>query len=167
MYASTPDLKAVTQAFVRDGVPFRFVPVWVTPEQVTSERRAITEAAEQEESRKKREAAAMAEKLEQRERLDIIARLHQIRPRLEQLAKQPLPPGVRDLASSFVARIVQVDVLSLADLRGLEAELTRMHPRFDEASKLAAAMSPKSAMLLEGDRAESCCYTTTRGGRLQ
>lgn len=154
-YGSAKDLVPLIKGLTRDGVTFRYLPIWIAPETVTKAEAALAEQAaakqrerEQDELRRGRDEA-------ERSRTALIERLKRNQAEAEVTLKGGIPQDLQTFLSGFAAEVVAIAPETPdARLKELAEAYASKRARIDEAARLARAVTAKSRFLMEGDRGD-------------
>lgn len=155
VYGTAKDLATLVTGLTRDGVTFRYLPIWITPEAVGKAQAALTEQQaskqrdrEQDERRRERDAAA-------RSRVALVDRLKREQAEAELTLKGGIPQDLQTFLSGFVAEVAAIAPETTdARLVELTDAYAGKRARVDEAARLARAVTAKSRFLMDGDRGD-------------
>jgi len=155
VYGTAKDLAVLVNGLTRDGVTFRYMPIWITPEAVGKAQAALTEQQatklrdrEQDERRRERDAAA-------RSRAALVDRLKRDQAEAELTLKGGIPQDLQTFLSGFVGEVAAIaPETSDARLGELADAYAGKRVRIDEAARLARAVTAKSRFLMDGDRGD-------------
>lgn len=155
VYGTAKDLAALVKGLTRDGVTFRYLPIWITPDVVGKAQAALTEQEvarrrdrEQDERRRERDAA-------ERSRTALVERLKRDQAEAETTLKGGIPQDLQTFLSGFVAEVAAiVPETPDARLKELTEAYAGKRMRVDAAARLANAVTAKSRFLMEGERGD-------------
>ncbi|MCJ2095121.1 hypothetical protein MKK67_21830 [Methylobacterium sp. J-072] len=154
-YGTAKDLATLVKGLTRDGITFRYLPIWITPETVGKAQAVLTEQQatkqrdrEQDERRRERDAAA-------RSRIALVDRLKRDQAEAESTLKGGIPQDLQTFLSGFVAEVASIaPETSDTRLGELADAYAGKRIRIDEAARLARAVTTKSRFLMDGDRGD-------------
>ncbi len=155
VYGNAKDLATLVKGLARDGITFRYLSIWITPETVGKAQAVLTEQQatkqrdrEQDERRRERDAAA-------RSRTALVDRLKRDQVEAESTLKGGIPQDLQTFLSGFVAEVAGIaqrpPMLGLGNWR---MPMLGKRVRIDEAARLARAVTAKSRFLMDGDRGD-------------
>lgn len=155
IYGTAKELSLLVKALARDGVAFRYLPIWIAPDAVAKAQAALTDQdaakrqdREQDERRREREQA-------ERSRTALIERLKRDQSEAEATLKGGIPQDLQTFLGGFVAEVsgITADTPD-ARLKELTDAYAGKRTRIDEAARLAKAITAKSRFLIEGGRGD-------------
>jgi len=155
VYGTAKDQALLAKGLARDGITYRYLPIWITPDAVAKARAALadrdaTQRRDREEDERQRERDQA-----ERSRTALVERLKRDRAEAEATLKGGIPQDLQTFLGGFVAEVAAIT----ADTQdGRLKELTEAYagkrPRIDAAARLARAISAKSRFLMEGGRGD-------------
>ncbi len=155
VYGSAKDLAVLIKGLTRDGVSFRFLPIWISPDTVSKAQAALAEQGETQ--RREREAEAGRRERDQAEsrRAALVERLKRDATEAETTLKGGIPQDLQTFLSGFVADVTGI-VPETSDerLKELTEAYAGKRARIDAVARLARAVTGKSRFLLEGGRGD-------------
>ncbi len=145
VYGNAKDLATLVKGLARDGITFRYLSIWITPETVGKAQAVLTEQQatkqrdrEQDERRRERDAAA-------RSRTALVDRLKRDQVEAESTLKGGIPQDLQTFLSGFVAEVAGIaPETSDARLGEMADAYAGKRVRIDEAARLARAVTAKS-----------------------
>ena len=155
IFGTARDLAAFTKALARDSAAFRYLAVWIPPDDVARANESVV--ATEEARRREREAEEQRRLKDQSEnaRRAMIDRLMAMRVEAEGALKAGVPPDLAGVLTGFVADVARIGPdTDLAKLKELGDRFADKRLLIDEAARLARAVGPRSRFLLDGDRAD-------------
>ncbi|WP_289015460.1 peptidoglycan-binding domain-containing protein [uncultured Methylobacterium sp.] len=155
VYGSAKDLAVLIKGLTRDGVSFRYLPIWIAPEAAAKAQAALAE--QDVAKRREREAEDRRRERDQAEnrRMSLVERLKRDAAEAEATLKGGIPQDLQTFLSGFVA-----DVSGIAPdtsderLKELADAYAGKRTRIDAAARLTRAVTAKSRFLIEGGRGD-------------
>lgn len=155
IYGTAKDLSLLVKGLARDGVTFRYLPIWIAPETVAKAQAALTDQdvakrrdREQDERQREREQA-------ERSRTSLVERLKRDQSEAEATLKGGIPQDLQTFLGGFVAEVTGITAETPdARLKELTDAYAGKRSRIDEAARLARAVTAKSRFLIEGGRGD-------------
>lgn len=155
IYAGAREMAALSRAFTRDGVAFRYLPVWIAPEAVEKVRQELADRDEQSRRAQAERDRERGEEQARRDRQAVIERLNRSRAEAEAALKAGVPPDLQAFLTGFIADVASVGPdTAPARLQDLGDRYAERRGRIDEAARLARALTPRSRFLIEGERGD-------------
>lgn len=155
IYASAREMSLLSKAFTRDGVTFRYLPIWIAPEAAEKVRQELADRDAQGQRAQAERDRERAEEQARKDRQAVIERLNQSKAEAESALKAGVPPDLQTFLTGFVADIATVGPdTTPARLQELGDRYADRRGRIDEAARLARALTPKSRFLIEGERGD-------------
>ncbi|MDP4022019.1 hypothetical protein Q8W71_05245 [Methylobacterium sp. NEAU 140] len=155
IYASAKEMAALSKGFTRDGVTFRYLPIWIAPEVVEKARQELTDKDEQGRRAQAERDRERQDEQVRRDRQAVIERLNRSKAEAEAALMAGVPPDLQAFLTGFVADVAAVGPdTAEARLRELGDRYAEKSGRIDEAARLARILTPKSRFLIEGERGD-------------
>lgn len=155
VYGSAKDLAPLVKGLTRDGVAFRYLPVWIAPEVVTKARVALTEQDSAQQQKREDEDRARKREEAQRSRTALVERLRRDAAEADATLKGGIPQDLHTFLSGFIAEVAGIAPETSDDrLKELAEAYAGRRLRIDEAARLARAVTAKSRFLIEGERGD-------------
>ncbi|MFK5595877.1 hypothetical protein ACFZ8E_02550 [Methylobacterium sp. HMF5984] len=149
------DLALLVKGLARDGLTFRYLPIWIAPDTVAKAQAALTNQdatkrreREEDERRRERDQA-------ERSRSALVERLKRDQSEAETTLKGGIPQDLQTFLGGFVAEVAGITAETPdARLKELTEAYAGKRARIDEAARLARAVTAKSRFLIEGGRGD-------------
>ncbi|WP_187276037.1 peptidoglycan-binding protein [Methylobacterium sp. WL116] len=155
IYASAREMAALSKASTRDGVVFRYLPIWITPEAVEKARQELVDRNEEGRRAQAERDRERGEEQVRRDRQAVIERLNRSKAEAEAALKAGVPPDLQGFLTGFVTDVASVGPdTAPTRLQELGDRYAERRGRIDEAARLAHALTPKSRFLIEGERGD-------------
>lgn len=155
VYGSAKDLAVLVKGLTRDGVTFRYLPIWIAAETVAKARENLAELEGA--RRREREAEDRRRERDQAEnkRAALVEMLKRDATEAETTLKGGIPQDLQTFLSGFVADVTGI-APDTADerLKELADAYAGKRSRIDAAARLARAVTARSRFLIEGDRGD-------------
>ncbi|KQO99312.1 hypothetical protein ASF33_06655 [Methylobacterium sp. Leaf92] len=155
VYGSARDLAVLIRGLTRDGVAFRYLPIWIAPEAVAKAQTALAEQDGAE--RRAREADERRRERDQAEnrRAALVERLKRDAAEAETTLKSGIPQDLQTFLSGFVADVTNIAPDTIDErLKELAEAYAGKRARIDAAARLARAVMARSRFLIEGGRGD-------------
>lgn len=155
VYGSAKDLAPLVKGLTRDGVSFRYLPIWIAPEVAAKAQATLAEQGDA--KRREREAEERQRERDQAEnrRAALVERLKRDAAEAETTLKGGIPQDLQTFLSGFVADVTGIAPdTSDERLKELADAYAGKRARIDAAARLARAVSAKSRFLIEGGRGD-------------
>ena len=154
-YGAAKDLVPLVKGLTRDGVAFRYLPIWIAPEMVAKAQAALAEQATAKQREREQDEVRRGRDEAERSRAALIARLKRDQAEADATLKGGIPQDLQTFLSGFAAEVAVIAPETLDDrLKELAEAYAAKRARIDEAARLARAVTAKSRFLMEGDRGD-------------
>ncbi|MFJ7436972.1 hypothetical protein ACIQW5_04860 [Methylorubrum thiocyanatum] len=155
VYGSAKDLVLLVKGLARDGVAFRYLPIWIAPEAVAKAQAVLADQdSAQRESREAEDRTRRREEA-QRSRTALVERLKRDAAEADATLKGGIPQDLHTFLSGFVAEVAGITPETPDDrLKELAEAYAARRARIDEAARLARAVTTRSRFLIEGERGD-------------
>ncbi|WP_156467599.1 peptidoglycan-binding protein [Methylobacterium sp. Leaf102] len=155
VYGTAKDQALLAKGLARDGITYRYLPIWITPDAVAKAQSALADqdavqrrAREQDERQRERDQA-------ERSRNALVERLLRDQTEAEATLKGGIPQDLQTFLSGFIAEVTSITAETPdARLKELTEAYAGKRGRIDAAAKLARAITAKSRFLMEGGRGD-------------
>ncbi|GMA74808.1 hypothetical protein GCM10025880_12250 [Methylorubrum aminovorans] len=155
VYGSAKDLALLVKGLTRDGVAFRYLPIWIAPEAVAKAQAALAEQDSAQRERREAEDRARRREEAQRSRTSLVERLKRDAAEADATLKGGIPQDLHTFLSGFVAEVAGITPETPDDrLKELAEAYAARRARIDEAARLARAVTARSRFLIEGERGD-------------
>lgn len=154
-YGSAKDLAMLVKGLTRDGVAFRYLPIWIAPETVGKAKTALAEQDAAKQRDREQDARKRERDEAERSRMALVERLQRDRTEAEGTLKGGIPQDLQTFLSGFVAEVAAIAPETPdARLKELSDAYAAKRTRIDEAARLARSVTAKSRFMMEGDRGD-------------
>ncbi|CAA2156781.1 hypothetical protein MBRA_02215 [Methylobacterium brachiatum] len=155
VYGTAKDLAVLVKGLARDGVTFRYLPIWIAPEAVAKAQVALTEQDAAQRRDREQDARRREQEAAERSRTALIERLKRDQNEAEVTQRGGIPQDLQTFLSGFVAEVAAIAPETPdTRLKELAEAYAGKRGRIDEAARLARAVTAKSRFLMEGDRGD-------------
>lgn len=154
-YGTAKDLATLVKGLTRDGVAFRYLPIWIAPDTVVKAQTALVEQDAAKQRDREQDARKRERDEAERSRTAVYDRLKHDRTEAEATLKGGIPQDLQTFLSGFVAEVAAIAPETPdARLKELAEAYAAKRARIDEAARLARTVTAKSRFLMEGDRGD-------------